>query len=619
MTANRALAAALALLGLAGLGACGQARGPQEAPSLHVPAFADRLPEDEVIYFMLPDRFANGDPSNDTGGIPGDRLAHGFDPTDWGFYHGGDLKGLTERLDYLQALGVTAVWVGPIFRNMPVQGGPDNPSSGYHGYWITDFLDVDPHLGTREEFKAFVEAAHGRGLKVYMDIITNHTADVIQYEECHRPGAPVGPTCPYRPIVEYPFTRQGGVDGPPINAGFLGDEPRHLTAENYARLTDPQWAYTPYIPPGQEAVKNPAWLNDPIYYSNRGNTTFEGENGLHGDFVGLDDINTEHPRVVEGFIDIYKSWITDFKVDGFRIDTIKHVRPEFWRAWAPEIMAHAAAQGIPHFHMFGEAYDYNPIGLARLTTESGMPTVIDFAFQGAVRDLLTGKAGTGALAYVFDADAIYAGGRDTARRLPTFLGNHDMGRLSLFLRQASPNMPEAEMLARVRLGHAMMMFLRGVPVIYSGDEQGFVPDTNDKGTRETLFASQVASYNDNDLLGTDRTTAVDNFETTHPLFQAIAGMVALRQSEPALRRGEQVVRHSEDDGGLLVVSRVLGGTEMVVAFNAETTPRQARVRVDGASATFEALAGTCSPTPVAPGVYDVSVPALDFVICRAGG
>src|SRR3546814_14250605 len=91
------------------------------------------------------------------------------------------------RLDYIQGLGATAIWLAPIFHNKPVQGPRGQESSGYHGYWITDFLNVDPHLGTREDFKALVEAAHARGMEVYMDIITNHTADVNKYAECHGP------------------------------------------------------------------------------------------------------------------------------------------------------------------------------------------------------------------------------------------------------------------------------------------------------------------------------------------------------------------------------------------------------------------------------------------------
>ncbi|RZM35881.1 MAG: alpha-amylase, partial [Sphingomonas sp.] len=151
-----------------------------------------RAPEDEVIYFVLPDRFDNGDPANDRGGRTGDRLQTGYDPTSKGFYHGGDLKGLTNRLDYIQALGATAIWLAPIFKNKAVQGAAGHESAGYHGYWITDFTTVDPHFGTEAEFKTLVDAAHARGMKVYLDIIANHTADVIQYREC------IGTSCGYR-------------------------------------------------------------------------------------------------------------------------------------------------------------------------------------------------------------------------------------------------------------------------------------------------------------------------------------------------------------------------------------------------------------------------------------
>ncbi|MCZ8173528.1 MAG: alpha-amylase family glycosyl hydrolase, partial [Brevundimonas sp.] len=107
-----------------------------------------RAPNTEIVYFVLPDRFENGDPKNDTGGIKGDRLQHGFDPTHKGFYHGGDLKGLTARLDYIQGMGATAIWFAPIFKNKPVQGPKGDESAGYHGYWVTDFTQVDPHFGT---------------------------------------------------------------------------------------------------------------------------------------------------------------------------------------------------------------------------------------------------------------------------------------------------------------------------------------------------------------------------------------------------------------------------------------------------------------------------------------
>ncbi|MDE0879755.1 MAG: alpha-amylase family glycosyl hydrolase, partial [Sphingomonas bacterium] len=291
----RTLLAAVALSALIPDAALAQAPAPTAS-------FRDRLPQDEVVYFVLPDRFDNADPSNDRGGLKGGPLQTGFDPTHKGFYHGGDLKGLTRRLGYIQDLGATAIWVGPIFKNKAVQGAAGHESAGYHGYWITDFKTVDPHLGTEADFRALVDAAHARGMKVYMDIIANHTADVIKYRECRE-----GTECPYRSIADYPFQRRGGPNGVPINPGFAGEQV--MTAANFAKLTDPTYAYTPYIRKGDARAKTPDWLNDVQYYHNRGDTIFENESSTMGDFSGLDDLDTENPRVVAGMIDIYGGWI----------------------------------------------------------------------------------------------------------------------------------------------------------------------------------------------------------------------------------------------------------------------------------------------------------------------
>lgn len=610
------MAGATMLAACAG-GTAGPAGAQQAAP------FLDRLPEDEVIYFVMPDRFENGDRLNDRGGLEGGPLETGFDPAHKGFYHGGDLAGLTAQLDYIQGLGATAIWLTPIFENKPVQGPPGAESAGYHGYWITDFTNVDPHLGTREEFRAFVDAAHARGMKVYMDIITNHTADVIKYEECHGFSAPAEArergVCPYRSLGDYPFTTQGGPDGAPINDGFLGLDGRDLTEENFARLTRPDYAYTPFVPSGEEAVKSPAWLNDPIHYHNRGDTRFEGENSRLGDFAGLDDLMTESPAVVDGMIEIYKQWITDYRVDGFRIDTARHVNPEFWRQFIPAIEAHARAEGIAHFHIFGEVYEFDPGQLAVFTQRDGLPTVLDFAFQGRVRGVVVDGAPARELERLFEVDAVYAGGAETARRLPTFLGNHDMGRFAGMLAETHPEMDADERLARVRLAHAMMMFSRGVPTIYYGDEQGFVSDGGDQGAREDMFESRVASYNDNVLLGTEATTAGRNFDAGHPLYRAIAEMAAIRSAHPALRRGAQAVRHSDLEGGLIALSRMSpdGDVEYLIVFNADMSDREIHLPVDGRARDWVSDYGTCAARSDAAGSYSVSVPALDFVICHS--
>jgi glycosidase len=597
---GRSAGAAVALAAMLAAGVAGAATVPRGA-------YLDRAPQDEVIYFVLPDRFANGDQANDRGGLAGDRLKTGFDPSDKAFYHGGDLAGLTARLDYIQGLGATTIWLGPIFRNKAVQGPAGQESAAYHGYWITDFTDVDPHFGTRAQLKTFVDAAHARGLKVYLDIIANHTADVIQYRDCPAAG------CDYRSKADYPFVRKGGPGGAPINDGFLGDQAGRQTAENFSRLTRPDFAYEPVVPKAEAAIKKPAWLNDPIRYHNRGDSRFMGESSTYGDFAELDDLATEDPRVVQGFIDIYGQWIDDFAIDGYRIDTARHVNPEFWQAFVPAMLARAKARGIPNFHIFGEVYETEPGMLAKFTRVDGYPAVLDFAFQATVTDAVNGKVGTDALAKLFAQDALYQGGADAAIQLPIFLGNHDMGRIGRFVRQAHPEAGEAELLRRVTLAHAFLMFTRGAPVIYYGDEQGFAGGEGDKGSRQDMFATQ-ARYGDDTLIG-GAPAAGDHFKTDGALYRAISAMARIRAADPALRRGRQVVRAVGDKPGLFAVSRTTGAGETLVVFNTATTPIAAQVEVDATSAAWRSVHGSCATAPTAPGSYRVEIGPLDYMIC----
>lgn len=583
---------------------------PAAMPAAH--ALRARLPEDETIYFLLPDRFENGDPKNDKGGLKGDRLKTGYDPTHKGFFHGGDLKGLTARLDYIQKLGATAIWLAPIFKNKPVQGAPGQETAAYHGYWVTDFTTVDPHFGTEADFKALVDAAHARGMKVYMDILINHTADVIQYREC--PAS----SCAYRSRADYPYSRRQR-DGAAINAGFAGDAVQ--TAENFAKLTDTDYAYQVFVPPAEAKVKVPAWLNETKFYHNRGDSTFTGESSTMGDFSGLDDVMTEDPRVIDGFIDIYASWIDRFGIDGYRIDTAKHVNSEFWTKFTPAILERAKARGIPNFHVFGEVAlgELDVQTLARFTREAGLPAVLDFAFRRAAIDAVSGKTGTDRLSYLFEGDSLYDGGAAAALRLPTFLGNHDLGRFAREMRLANPHADDAEILRRVRLGHALMFVSRGVPTLYSGDEQGFAGDGVDQDAREDMFPSKVAIYNDNDLVGTDATTAVSNFDATHPLYREIEALAALRTAHPALRRGRQIIRNYSDKPGLFALSRVDAqtGEEVLAVLNTSAQSLTAHVEVDPRHTHFTALRGTCPVAPKAPGQLAISLAPLDYMICRA--
>ena len=583
----------------------------EQAPA----SYLSRLPEDEIIYFLLPDRFENGDPANDRGARQGNRRVTGFDAADAGFYHGGDLRGVASRLDYIQALGATAIWIAPVFTNDTVEGDVGHESAGYHGYWITDFTRVDPHFGTNEDFRQLVDSAHARGMKVYLDIVVNHTADVISYRECAHNN------CPYRSSAEFPYTRRGGLSGAHINEGFLGDAPPFQTEENFLKLTRPDYAYTPFVPRGKEHLKVPDWLNDPIYYHNRGNSTFEGESALLGDFSGLDDLMTEQPQVVRGFIDIYGRWIDEYGIDGYRIDTAKHVNPEFWRQFVPAMLMRAKARGIRHFHIFGEVQtsDFDPALLARQTRVSGLPAVLDFGFANAVRDTVAGSTGTYRLAELFADDALYEAGAVTARQLPTFLSNHDDGRFAYKARRARPAASDAEVLKRVALGYAMLLTMRGVPVVYYGDEQGFAGTGGDRAARQDMFPSKTPAYLADRTLDPHPAPGQGHFNPHHPLYQLIAELSKLRHDTPALRRGEQIVRFASSTPGLFAVSRLdaASGAEVLLVFNTSMQALAAQLDIDPRSEHFSALHGPCNAARSAPGTYAVRVAALDYLICSS--
>ncbi|MEU3457176.1 pullulanase-type alpha-1,6-glucosidase [Micromonospora sp. NPDC006766] len=558
----------------------------------------------EQFYFLLPDRFANGDQRNDTGGLAGDRLTTGLDPTDKGFYHGGDLKGVIDKLDYIQGLGTTAIWLAPVFKNRPVQGTGADVSAGYHGYWITDFTQVDPHFGTNEELKRLVTLAHQRGMKVYLDIIVNHTADVIRYAE-NRYGYVDKKTAPYRDAQGRPFEDRNHADG----------------TRAFPQVNEKSFPYTPTFASAADAkVKVPAWLNDPTMYHNRGDSTFAGENSEYGDFFGLDDLWTERPEVVRGMTDIYAQWIGKVGVDGYRLDTVKHTNLEFWPQFASGINAAAKKAKKPDFFMFGEVYSADQEVESTYVRRGGLPATLDFSFQEAARGYAAAGGSARALADVYARDDLYAA-RDTgANRLTTFLGNHDMGRIGSFIAAAGGD--DATQLRRDQLAHQLMFLTRGQPVVYSGDEQGFTGPGGDKDARQDMFASRTPDYLADRLIGTTRTHASDQYDTTHPLYRTIAELGRLRQAHPALRDGIQVTRYAADGPGVFAFSRILpkDRTEYVVAVNNAATAQTVTVDTWSAGTTFSSVyggAGSATSTAGADGKLSATVPAMSAVVLRA--
>ncbi|UKA54795.1 alpha amylase C-terminal domain-containing protein [Arthrobacter sp. FW305-BF8] len=559
----------------------------------------------ENFYFVMADRFSNGDAGNDQGGLGPDPMVSGFDPTRKGFYNGGDLNGLLDKIDYIQGLGTTAIWLTPSFKNKAVQ--PEDSSAGYHGYWVTDFTQIDPHLGTNAELKALIDEAHSRGMKVYFDIITNHTADVIGYKEGARTGYVSKDKEPYRTAAGNAFDDRdfaGRADFPKLDAGT-------------------SFPYTPVLDPAEQNLKVPDWLNDPTLYHNRGDTTFAGENSFYGDFFGLDDLFTEHPTVVAGMTDIYETWLRDFGVDGFRIDTMKHVNDEFWQQFGPDVLAYAKEHGKDEFFMFGEVFDTSKSFTSQFTTRNRMQAVLDFPFQDAARNFASKSQNAKALETFFAADDWYTDADSNVYQLPTFLGNHDMGRIGSFISTDNPDADDAERVARDELAHELMYFSRGNPVVYYGDEQGFTGPGGDQDARQTLFASKVPDYLDDDLLGTDATHATDNFNTGHPLYAKIRELAQLTREHPALRNGAHQHRYASDGPGIYAFSRTgaKDQREYVVVLNNSEEPQTAAVPTYIAKRNYNLIYGDAAENSKtsADGKLTVTVPPLSAVVYRSSG
>ncbi|GAA2609444.1 pullulanase-type alpha-1,6-glucosidase [Streptomyces roseoviolaceus] len=556
----------------------------------------------EQFYFVLPDRFANGDPRNDKGGLTGSRLATGYDPTDKGFYQGGDLKGLTKRLDYIKGLGTTALWMAPIFKNQPVQGNGSNASAGYHGYWIADFTQVDPHFGTNKDLETLIDKAHAKGMKVFFDVITNHTADVVDYEEKSYDYLSKG-AFPYLTKDGVPFDDADYVDG----------------RRDFPEVDRDSFPRTPEVTRNN---KVPSWLNDPTMYHNRGDSTFAGESSTHGDFSGLDDLWTERPEVVRGMERIYQRWVRDFDIDGFRIDTVKHVNMEFWTQWATALDAYAARQGRDDFFMFGEVYSADTDVTSPYVTQGRLDATLDFPFQEAARQYVSQGGSAQKLAGVFGDDYKYTTGKANAYEQVTFLGNHDMGRIGYFLKQDDPKATDAELLKKDKLANELMFLSRGNPVVYYGDEQGFAGAGGDKDARQSMFASRTADYLDDDRIGTDRTHAEDAYDTRAPLYRQISALAKLRKANPALTDGVQQERYAADGPGVYAFSRTDAkrGTEYVVAFNNAAEKKTATFATGSAGMAFKGLHGTDdSLKSDGDRKLTVTVPAGSAIVLRAAG
>ncbi|UCE46378.1 MAG: hypothetical protein JSW47_12240, partial [Phycisphaerales bacterium] len=247
----------------------------------------------ETIYQIITDRFDNGDPGNDQAHPLGQ-----FDPKKHNTLHGGDFRGIERRLDYLNELGVTALWISPILLNSHGQ---------YHGYHTYDFGTIDPHWGTLRDLQRLIQKAHRRGIRMILDVICNHTADLIKPQTSGR----------------------GRWKAPP-----------------YAYQLAWRDETLKYLPP----FDNLNW-----YHGHGGIDWNVPKSLVLGELYSLDDLKTELPAVRAHLTRAMKDLITATDCDGFRVDTTRHVEPSFWIEWLPAIKEHAANLGKSNFIIFGES------------------------------------------------------------------------------------------------------------------------------------------------------------------------------------------------------------------------------------------------------------------------
>ncbi|ODU47916.1 alpha-amylase family glycosyl hydrolase [uncultured Aquimonas sp.] len=461
------------------LAACGSEAPAPEAAAPAAPAVApvDRFVgttepfASEAVYFVVTDRFVNGDPSNDhrdqgganrTFDIP---LKWDDGRTDNVGYLGGDFKGLLDHAGYIREMGFSALWITPIVDNPDeafTGGDPitqtsfltDRGKSGYHGYWAKNFYTLDEHLPSEGlDFRAFTAAMQNAGLKIVLDIVANHGS----------PGWSM-------PVDQKEF-------------GRLYDASGNLIADHGN------------LPPEQlDPANNPLH----VFYN------------VKPDLAQLSDFNEDNPAVMDHLVGAYLQWIEQGAY-AFRVDTVRHVKPEFWRLFAERIRAKH-----PGFFMFGEVFDYEAAKTAIYThPENGGMSVLDFALKKALLEVFENEGSD----FATLAPALYLkdGPYANPYELMTFYDNHDMARM---------NASDAGFIN----AHHWLFTARGIPVIYYGSEIGFERGAVEHNGNRNYFG-------------------VEGIEAarTHPIRQGLIRVAQLRARLPALQRGLQFNLKLEGD------------------------------------------------------------------------
>jgi glycosidase len=495
--------------------------------------------QDEVLYFLFVDRFSDGReherPLLDrrrVGAVRGDgwRWAAWAD-SGGNRWQGGTLRGVMSKLDYLERLGITALWLSPVFK----QRAHEN---SYHGYAVQDFLDIDPHVGDRADLVELVSRAHDRKMRVLLDVVFQHSGNNWLYP-LETPG---GPHEPVYTSGRYPFGAWRGDDGQPIAA--IGTSEDGVWP---AELQDPE-CYT-RAGSGNLAAGD---INDPRAEHKR------------SDFFALRDFALDTPGVLDDLARCFKYWIALADVDGFRLDTLKHVSLSEARAFCGTLKEFAANLGKHNFFLVGEVAGGD-------FTEDRYLDVLQAELNAALDigearlhlgNVAKGLAPPSAYFDGFDPGlAIMGSHRHLGTKHVSVCDDHD----HVFgpkLRFSSDAASEHQIAAAV----ALQLFTLGIPCIYYGTEQALAgPEPSerkwlrwwgeaDRYLREAMFGPLHPRANgragltpegiDTDLpgFGPFGTAGRHCFDEGHPAFVRIKAMLAVRAAFPVLRHGRQYLR-----------------------------------------------------------------------------
>lgn len=495
---------------------------------------AQGVSHSDVIYLLMPDRFADGDPNNDN---PSHARGH-FDRQDPHAYHGGDFKGVTEHLSYLQDLGITTLWLTPWWKN-------DGDSADYHGYHTVDFYGVEDHFGTLQDLQDLVRAAHGKGMKVLMDYVVNHTGP-------HHPWA----------------------SDPPTPTWLHGTPQRHLA---------PLYDFWPLVDPHATAAQRAPVLDG--WFANK-----------------LPDLNCDDPKLAEYLTDNALWWMEIAGLDGFRLDTFPYSSRTFWSKWHQVLF-----QVYPNTFTIGEVSNGDPAVVSFFQggrkqydgIDSGVSSVFDFPIYYGIHDVLVKGDEAKKLSDLLAHDALYP----RPEELVTFIGNHDQKR---FMSE------DGATVQKLNAAASLLVTLRGIPEIYSGDEIAMAGGEDPDNRRD--FPGGFPNDPHSAFLESSRTPEQQE------AFAHLQKLLKLRRQHKALQEGEQTdlfsdaasfafLRSSGDDR-LLIVLNSVSGSPKAVHITTEATPLagiHSLMPLDGASPA-EVNGGTInlSVAPMTVAIYQVN-------------